>query len=106
MIEDIWRGVEKLDAYFEDEIWSANINLDELQIESRYYCTLSQLFGSYEEGLRLLEITLEEAHLYGFDASPNIDRYEQDQEYYDLTILWKRKIQQIREEYALVRTPA
>lgn len=87
------------------------LKLETLDMEWHGYCLLSQLFGSYEEGLEYFEIgplLFEEGFVgaigwdsygweYGFTLSPRIPAEGRKLAFARLTALWKQVIVEIRQ---------
>lgn len=73
----VQRGAERLDRH--DPDWWRSIKLKKLDLGSENNCVLGQLFGSYWDGLKRLDIS---GTSYGFDG---IDDEA-------LTKLWKKEI--------------
>lgn len=48
--------------------WRERINVDTLDIDDAGYCILGQVFGSFEVGMRMLELSHERSIAYGFNG--------------------------------------
>jgi hypothetical protein len=102
--DDVPGGTRILDAY--DPAWAFRVNPDELDMEWHGKCLLSQLFGSYDEGIRQLDIgpLLIEAEFagisswdsygwqYGCTISPATPTEEIRDAFAGLTDAWKKVI--------------
>lgn len=66
---EVEAGVELLDR--EEPDWALNVVLDKLGMANigGGKCVLAQVFGSYKEGLKRLNLTGIQAKRYGFDIS-------------------------------------
>ena len=60
-------GSSLLTRYLGEE-WIFKINTDDFFIQSPSRCILGQSFGSYELGLKMLDISIDEVRFYGFDC--------------------------------------
>lgn len=76
----------KRGAHFLDERlpnWRSEINLDELSLQNGDKCVLGQLFGDYDRGSHLLDVSWEKSAKLGFRAAPN-------QSYVNLNDDWRK----------------
>lgn len=87
--QDVEQTLKIVDKVFPRR-WKELINIETLEIASDTHCVVSQIYGSWEAGARVLAkrgVKLEEVPaLY---VPPNEDRNAQYLRYRALTIFWK-----------------
>lgn len=65
------RGARLLDE--KETGWREMVNLDDLNLVSPYGCILGQVFGNYFGGLRALNVSVDEAPRFGFNADSDLE---------------------------------
>lgn len=85
------KGLEFL-AFNEPDLLR-KVNLEELAMNSHFYCVLGLFYGSYDIGLTDLDLNSDEAVAYGFEIGN-----EESYELAELTPIWKTKIVEWREK--------
>jgi hypothetical protein len=91
LINAVDRGAELLDRQ-PGPGWAHKVDVETLDVSEGYLCVLGQVFGSFTDGLRELELGSlfnNEAGDYGFDAPSGGDF---DAACEELTLLWRNKI--------------
>ncbi|WP_433259264.1 hypothetical protein ACQPYK_49675 (plasmid) [Streptosporangium sp. CA-135522] len=89
--ERIEQGAELLDQEYPE--WFSEIDEGRLDLRSHCSDVLAQLFGSYKDGLRFLEMEYKEAQDHGLTIlNEDGDVPDIDEQYIALTRLWREAI--------------
>jgi hypothetical protein len=80
--------------------WWRKIKIRPLDISDSCKCVTGQLFGDYDEGLKRLKLSDDEARHYGFEDNPS-----DLGGYYTLTQAWKDEVRRRRRDPEIGRRP-
>ena len=98
------RGVALLNSKVPD--WRDSVNPDTLNLSNGFSCVLAQLFGSYEIGLKKLNLTAAQGRDHGFEVG-SIHRllpliHGSGKMYEVLTAWWSRELIRFRPQVGMM----